>query len=87
MGLVQRLIQAQPDAYLTELAEQFTQQTGISVSRVTMHRCIQRLSLSTKKHDTPMSRTVSGCKFCAMSIGAGSTGLTLATLCSWTSRV
>ncbi len=50
LDLVQRLVEAQPDAYLSELAEQFTQQTGIQVSRVTMHRCIQRLRLSTKKN-------------------------------------
>lgn len=52
LDLVKRLVQSKPDAYLTELAEQFTQQTGILVSRVTMHRCIQRLRLSTKKNAT-----------------------------------
>lgn len=52
LDLVKRIVEAQPDAYLTELAEQFTQQTGIPVSRTTMHRCIQRLRLSTKKNTT-----------------------------------
>lgn len=50
LDLVKRLVKARPDAYLSELAEQFTQETGISVSPVTMHRCIQRLRLSTKKN-------------------------------------
>lgn len=50
LALVKRLVEAQPDAYLSELVEQFTQQSAIAVSMTTMHRCVKRLRLSTKKN-------------------------------------
>lgn len=52
LALVEQLVSAQPDAYLEELVEQFVQQTGITVSRTTMHRAVKRLRLSTKKNAT-----------------------------------
>lgn len=51
-ALVEQLVSAQPDAYLEELVEQFGQQTGITVSRTTMHRAVKRLRLSTIKNAT-----------------------------------
>lgn len=50
LAVVERLVTAQPDAFLSELTEQFTQQTGIQVSSTTMHRAVKRLRLSTKKN-------------------------------------
>lgn len=59
LQLVQRLLEEQNDAMLTELCERFRKQTGIRVSVPTMHRAVQRLRLSSKKtmyaseQDTP----------------------------------
>lgn len=49
LQLVQRLLEEQNDAMLTELCERFNNQTGIRVSVPTMHRAVQRLRLSSKK--------------------------------------
>ena len=50
LPLVEALVQAQPDALLTELCERFCQQTGIEVSVSTMQRAVSQLELSVKKN-------------------------------------
>lgn len=47
---VEQLVEAQPDALLSELCERLAAQTGIVVSVTTMHRTVQRLKLTTKKN-------------------------------------
>ncbi|MEP0820662.1 MULTISPECIES: hypothetical protein [Trichocoleus] len=49
LPIVTALVQAQPDALLTELCERFCQQTGIEVSISTMQRAVSQLKLSVKK--------------------------------------
>ena len=51
--LVQQLVEvveAQPDALLSELCERLEADSGIVVSVTTMHRAVQRLKLTTKKN-------------------------------------
>ena len=47
---VQQLVEAQPDALLSELCERFEADSGMVVSVTTMHRAVQRLKLTTKKN-------------------------------------
>lgn len=49
LPVVKALVEAQPDALLTELCERFAQKTEINVSLSTMGRAVQRLELSVKK--------------------------------------
>lgn len=51
LQLVQRLLEEQNDAILTELCERFAEHTGIKISVPTMHRAVQRLRLSSKKNN------------------------------------
>ncbi|HEY9845359.1 MAG TPA: hypothetical protein V6D03_04100 [Candidatus Caenarcaniphilales bacterium] len=50
MQVVQRLLEEQNDALLSELCERFAARTGVLVSVPTMHRAVQRLRLSYKKN-------------------------------------
>ena len=50
LPIVAALVQAQPDALLTELCERFCQQTGIEVSVSTLQRAVCQLKLSVKKN-------------------------------------
>ena len=59
LQLVQRLLEEQNDALLSELCKRWQERTGIRVSVPTMHRAVQRLRMSYKKttfaseQDTP----------------------------------
>lgn len=56
--LVRRLIQQQPDATLDELCEALERKRRLRVSRPTMSRVLQRLSLPRKKsRSMPVSET------------------------------
>lgn len=50
MQVVQRLLEEQNDALLSELCERFAEHTGITVSVPTMHRSVQRLRMTSKKN-------------------------------------
>lgn len=50
LSIVRALVEAQPDALLTELCERLAKKTGINVSVSTMQRAIQNLELSVKKN-------------------------------------
>jgi transposase len=50
LPIVEALVNAQPDALLTELCERFAQQTGVEVSVATMQRAVCNLKLSVKKN-------------------------------------
>jgi len=57
--LVRRLIQQQPDATLDELCEAVEHKRHVRISRPTMSRVLQRLSLGRKKsRSTPVSETL-----------------------------
>ena len=49
LSIVKELVEAQPDALLTELCERLAEKTAINVSVSTMQRAIQKLELSVKK--------------------------------------
>ena len=49
LPIIEALINAQPDALLSELCERFAQQTGIEVSISTMQRAVGQLRFSVKK--------------------------------------
>ena len=51
LSIVKALVEAQPDALLTELCEErLAEKTAINVSVSTMQRAIQKLELSVKKN-------------------------------------
>jgi len=50
LSIVKALVEAQPDALLTELCERLAEKTAINVSVSTMQRAIQKLELSVKKN-------------------------------------
>jgi transposase len=47
--LVWELVQARPDGTVEEFADEYAKLTGVRVSRATMGRALERLSLSRKK--------------------------------------
>ena len=47
--LLRSLVEEQPDLYVHELAELFTQRTGISVSQPTVSRSLKRMVITRKK--------------------------------------
>lgn len=51
LQVVQRLLEEQNDALLSELCTRLQERTGIVVSIPTMHRAVQRLRVSYKKND------------------------------------
>lgn len=57
LALVEALVEANNDATLAELCEQFQRQTRLSISRSTMGRVLQKLNLTRKKKRyTPANR-------------------------------
>lgn len=50
LGLIEEMVEEQPDALLRELCERWEQKQGIKVSLSTMHRRLQELKLTTKKN-------------------------------------
>lgn len=51
LQVVQRLLEEQNDALLSELCTRLQEHTGIVVSVPTMYRAVQRLRISYKKND------------------------------------
>lgn len=49
LPIVQKLVDAQPDALLEELCERFAEKTMVQVGTSTMQRAVERLRLSVKK--------------------------------------
>lgn len=50
---VWELVQDRPDATVEEFADEYAKLTGVRVSRATMGRALERLSLSRKKRPSP----------------------------------
>jgi transposase len=49
LPIIKALVEAQPDALLTELCERFGKKTGVNVSVATMQRAVESLEFSVKK--------------------------------------
>ncbi len=49
LPIIEALVNAQPDALLTELYQRFAQQTGVEASVSTMQRVVGQLQFSVKK--------------------------------------
>jgi transposase len=50
LPIIKTLVDKQPDAFLEELCERFTEQTTVQVGTSTMQRAVQNLKLSVKKN-------------------------------------
>jgi transposase len=50
LPIIKTLVDKQPDVFLEELCERFTEQTTVQVGTSTMQRAVQNLKLSVKKN-------------------------------------